>query len=302
MTPRQIILWSSAYLIELVAVIYFTRATVRRVLGALVGGAAAALFGMGAIALSETIGWWRLPFAWPPLILVLLYLGLAISLTPIYLVIWRLSRRFGWRGPAVFIGIVAVIGPPRDYLIAALFPQWIVFAPGVAPILAVSAAYVGMVAVGHVMMRRVAGPARGDQLARRRPEAEITKPSSEEFEQHIGMWRHYNTLRQGKNTGFLSANSILVAIAGLLVKESKTSPLVELISAVALVVCVSWFLLLTRNSAYIDYHRKAAGAGKKLWTPADAGPIPSKWLDRIPSLAFSLLWIGILIFKRSGLI
>src|SRR6267143_418142 len=41
MTTQQIILWACAYLVELVAVIYFTRATEWRVVGALAGGAAA---------------------------------------------------------------------------------------------------------------------------------------------------------------------------------------------------------------------------------------------------------------------
>jgi hypothetical protein len=49
-TTRQIILWACGYLIELVAVVYFTRATVRRVMGALAGGVAAGLLAMGAIA------------------------------------------------------------------------------------------------------------------------------------------------------------------------------------------------------------------------------------------------------------
>ena len=50
MTTRQIILWACAYLIELVAVVYFTRATADRVMGALAGGVAAGLLAMGAIA------------------------------------------------------------------------------------------------------------------------------------------------------------------------------------------------------------------------------------------------------------
>ena len=166
MTTQQIILWTFAYLIELGAVIYFTRATSRRVMGALVGGAAAGLLGMGAIALSEALGWWRIPFAPTPYFLPLFYLGLLISLTPIYLVTWRVARRFGWRGLAVCFCAVAVIGPPRDYLIAATFPKWMVFAPGVAPILADAATYVGMVILGHVVMRLIAGPAREDRLAR----------------------------------------------------------------------------------------------------------------------------------------
>src|SRR3982074_1719417 len=143
MTTQQIILWTFAYLIELGAVIYFTRATARRVIGALAGGAVAGLLGLGAIALCGALGWWRIPFASTPYFLPLFYLGLSISLTPVYLVTWRVARRFGWHGLAVFIGIVMVIGPPRDYLIAAMFPKWMVFAPGVAPIVADAATYVG---------------------------------------------------------------------------------------------------------------------------------------------------------------
>ena len=166
MTTQQIILWSCAYLVELCAVVYFTRPTARRVVGALVGGAAAGLLGLGAIALCKALGWWQIPFASTPYFLPLFYLGLSISLTPIYLVTWRVARRFGWRGLAVFVSVVAIIGPPRDYLIAATFPKWMVFAPGVGPILADGATYVGIVVLGHTVMRLIAGPAGKDQLAR----------------------------------------------------------------------------------------------------------------------------------------
>ena len=168
MTTLEIILWTCAYLVALVAVIYFTRATARRVEGALVGGAAAGLLGMGAIALSEALGWWHIPFVPTLSFFPLFYVGLAISLTPIYLVTWRLARRFGWRGVAVFIGIVTVIGPPRDYLYATTFPRWMVFAPGVLPILADAVTYLGMMTLGHAVMRLIAGPANEDQLARKR--------------------------------------------------------------------------------------------------------------------------------------
>ena len=168
MTTQEIILWTCAYLLEFGAVIYFTRPSARRVAGALAGGASAGLLGLGAIALSEALGWWRIPFASTPSFLPLFYFGLSISLTPVYLVTWRLARRFGWRGLAVFIGFVAVIGPPRDYLIATTFPRWMVFAPGVIPIVADAVTYVGMMALGHATMHSVAGPANGDQLARKR--------------------------------------------------------------------------------------------------------------------------------------
>ena len=166
MTTTEIILWTCAYLVEFGVVIYFTRATARRVVGALLGGASAGLLGLGAIALCEALGWWQIPFSSTPFFLPLFYVGLAISLTPIYLVTWRLARRFRWRGLALFIGSVALIGPPRDYLIAATFPKWMVFAQGVTPILADAVTYVGIVAVGHTVMRLIAGPAIRDQLAR----------------------------------------------------------------------------------------------------------------------------------------
>jgi hypothetical protein len=167
MTPLQLIVVTCLYLVELVVVVYFTRATSRRVVGAFAGGAAVGCFGISAIVLGNALGLWRVPIFWTPYFLALFYLAFAISVTPIYLVTWRLARRFGWRGLAVFIGIVAIIGPPRDYLIAATFPAWMVFAPGVAPILADAVSYVGIVAIGHAVMRLIAGPARDDRLARR---------------------------------------------------------------------------------------------------------------------------------------
>jgi hypothetical protein len=164
MTTGQLIVVTCAYLVELVAVVYFTRATSRRTVGAFVGGAAVALMGMAAIVLGNVLGLWRVPIYWTPYFLMLFYLGFAISVTPIYLVTWRLARRFGWRGLALFIGIVATIGPARDYLFAATFPAWMVFAPGVAPVLADAVTYIGMVALGHAAMRLTAGPAREDRL------------------------------------------------------------------------------------------------------------------------------------------
>jgi len=178
-TRQQIILWACGYLIELVGVVYFTRATTKRVLGALIGGASAGLLGLGAIALCEALDWWRIPFASTPYFLPLFYLGLSISLTPIYLVTWRTARRFGWRGLAVFLCVVAVIGPPRDYLIAATFPKWMVFAPGVAPIVADAVTYVALVVLGHAVMRLVAGPARKDELARMHTRTTLTSDTKD---------------------------------------------------------------------------------------------------------------------------
>ena len=55
---------------------------------------------------------------------------------------------------------------PRDSAVTARFPEWVVFAPGVAPMLAVAATYAGVVVLGHSVMRLIAGPAAADPLAR----------------------------------------------------------------------------------------------------------------------------------------
>lgn len=155
-----------AYVLALAAFAYFTRATARRIVGALVGAAAAGLVALGMIALCEALGWWKLPFVSTAYLWLPLYVGLSISLSPIYLVTWRLTRRFGGRGLTWSLVVVAVVGPPRDYLYAAKYPDWMVFAPGVAPILADLVAYVVIVALGHAVMSLVAGPARADRFAR----------------------------------------------------------------------------------------------------------------------------------------
>jgi hypothetical protein len=166
MTTLQMLLMIGLYAVALVVVIYFTRATARRIVGALAGGAAAALLALGSITLCENLGWWQIPFASTPYFASIFYVGVAITCAPIYLVTWRVARRFGWRGLAVFVAMVAVVGPPRDYLYAVTFPKWMAFSPGAAPILADAATYIGIVVLGHAVMRHVAGPAREDRLAR----------------------------------------------------------------------------------------------------------------------------------------
>jgi fucose 4-O-acetylase-like acetyltransferase len=167
MTTQQLLWFTAGYLFEFVVVAYFTRAKSRRVLGALAGGVVAGLTLIPVIALGNTIGWWQVPLTFTPGFLIMFYIATAISCSPIYLVTWRVARRFGWQGLAVCLIAVAVIGPPRDYLIASMYPEWMIFGQGVSPILADAATYAGFVALGHALMKFVAGPARDDQLARR---------------------------------------------------------------------------------------------------------------------------------------
>ena len=186
MTTQQLHLFNCLYLAVLVVVAFFTRATARRIAGALAGGVAFGVVALGIIALGEEVGWWHMAITWEPYFLTLLLIDFALCAF-IYLITWRIARRFGWRGLAVVVIVAAVIGPPRDYWYMARFPEWGAYGPGVAPVLAISATYVVMVVVGHGVMRLVAGPARGSPLARR--PWETAEPSAAaDPARHVAFW------------------------------------------------------------------------------------------------------------------
>lgn len=166
MTTGQLILMISLYLAAFATVIYLTRPKVPRIAGALCGGAVFGVVALLAVALGETQRWWRVPKTGSSHFHLLFWIGLAVSSASVYLITWRVARRFGGGGLAVFALAAAAIGPPRDYGIAAVFPNWIVFSPGIAPVLAVATIYALLVVVGHAVMRLVAGPAQDDSLAR----------------------------------------------------------------------------------------------------------------------------------------
>ena len=89
------------------------RATARRIAGALTGGVTFGVVALGIIALGEEEGWWHMAITWEPYFLSLLVINFALCAF-IYLITWRIARRFGWRGLAVVVLVVAVIGAPRN--------------------------------------------------------------------------------------------------------------------------------------------------------------------------------------------
>jgi hypothetical protein len=165
MTTHQLHLFNALYLVVFVVVAVVTRATMRRIAGALAGGVAAGAVALGLVMVGEWAGWWHMAIPWEPYPLTVMLIGLPL-IGFIFLITWRITRRFGWRGLAVASVVAAVIGPPRDYWYMRHFPEWGSYAPGVAPVFAISAIYVAVVLVGHAVMRVVAGPARQDRLAR----------------------------------------------------------------------------------------------------------------------------------------
>ena len=167
MTTQFILIAATCvYLVVMVVTAYLTRATRRRVTGALIGGAAVALVGVGVESLAHAMGWWRYPGVetayGPPLI----YPFVILLFATLSLVGWRVTRRFGWRGQAAFLGAVTVLGTLRDYRVAASLPDFIVFAPGIGTVFVDAACWAGLLAFAQAMMHLVAGPVRGDPLTR----------------------------------------------------------------------------------------------------------------------------------------
>jgi hypothetical protein len=166
MTTHQLHVFNLAYLIGFAIVAFLTRARARRIAGAVAGGVASGFGALGIVTLGERAGWWHFTIRWEPYFLTLLLLGVAVS-GFIFLISWRIARRFGGRGLAFFGAFMALIGPPRDYWYMRQFPEWGHYAPGIAPVLAISATYVSVLLIGHGVMWLVAGPSREDRLGRR---------------------------------------------------------------------------------------------------------------------------------------
>ena len=132
MTIQQIYLFTALYVIVMAVVTLITRATSRRIAGALAGGAAAGVAMLGIVAIGESAGWWHFVMQWEPYFLTLSCIGV-IPCGFVFLITWRIARRFGGLGLVFALFAVAIIGPIRDYRYMAMFPEWGVYAAGLAP-------------------------------------------------------------------------------------------------------------------------------------------------------------------------
>ena len=165
-TIQQLHIFNALYLILLVVVVILTRASLRRIVGALGGTFAAGAAGIVVIVICERVGWWHFTMHWEPY--YLFQFGISVALGAfVFLLTWRLARRFGGRGLAIALLLAALLGPFRDSAYMAMFPEWGYYAPGIAPMLAISVAYVVIGVVGHGLMRVISGPSTADPLARR---------------------------------------------------------------------------------------------------------------------------------------
>jgi hypothetical protein len=157
-----LILASCVYLSLLVALIYFSKANTRRVVGAVAGGAAVALVGTGVEAYAHAQGWWKYTSDDSPIGPVGMYPAIVVIFAFLALIGWIVTRRFAWRGTAAFLGALAVVGTVRDYAVGAKLLGLIVFAPGALVAIIDGLLWAGLTALAMAVMRLVSGPARND--------------------------------------------------------------------------------------------------------------------------------------------
>jgi len=150
--------------ILLIAVAILARARTRRIVGAVAGGLVVGVVALGIIALGEKAQLWHFVIPWEPYFLAHLVVDFSLCAF-VFLIMWRVVRRFGSRGFGMTIIIAALIGPLRDYWYMAHFPEWGAYASGASPVLAISVTYVLLIVLGYGVMRLVGGPARADRLA-----------------------------------------------------------------------------------------------------------------------------------------
>jgi hypothetical protein len=136
------------------------RPSARRTVAALAGGLAAALVGVVIEAVAHQQGFWhyteRDSAVGPALIHPLNTIVFAL----IALIAWRIGRRFGARGQAIYVGAVAIVSPPGDYAVAVQRFGLITIGPGVSLALVALmdvAAWGILSTVALAIMQRVAG-------------------------------------------------------------------------------------------------------------------------------------------------
>jgi len=285
MSPQQVLLVGiGVHLVYLCAAIYFTRATARRALGAVAGGVVVAAVGFGVELACQALGLWHYPSDDTGRGPLLMYPALALLWATLALIGWRVVRRFGWRGEAVFLAAVAVLGTLRDYFVAGQALGTISLAPGVTTVLVELVCWAGQTALAQAVMWPVAGPAGADRLAPR--PWEQAEPSAAVVRR---TWMVYLYLA-------IAIIGEVVATSALKASESFTKPL-----PILLVVAGGWvafyFLSVCLESMSVGVvYAMWSGLGIVLVTAAAAilyKQVPDVWAI----VGMALIVAGVLVLN-----
>ena len=155
---------------------YLTRATFRRAMGSLAGGAVFTVVWIIKLRVDYAMGWWRSAFPETPEPLMLFSLPAAFLVIMMggglfFLVSWRATRRFGWAGQVVMLLALPIDLAIRDRVWWQHLMRILVATPGIGPVLGDAAFFAVGLVLGYVVMRLIAGPAGKDPLARTRSAA-----------------------------------------------------------------------------------------------------------------------------------
>ncbi len=152
---------------------YLTRAMSCRAVGSLGGGAVFAAVWMIKWKVDYAMGWWRTAFPETPDPLMLfslpvMFLTIALFGGVVFLISWRVTRRFGWAGQVVMFGVAPFYFAVRDRIWWQHLMKIMVATPGMGPVLGDAAFFAVGLVLGQIVMRLIAGPAEKDLLARTR--------------------------------------------------------------------------------------------------------------------------------------
>jgi serine/threonine protein kinase len=151
--------------------VYVSRAPFLRAMGCLAGGAVFTIVWVIKLRVDYATGWWRSAFPETPEPLMLLSLPIALLVIMmgsgvLFLISWRVARRFGWAGQVAMLLGAPIYLATRDRVWWQHFMRMMVATPGVGPVLGDAAFFLVGLVLGYVAMRLIAGPARNDLLAR----------------------------------------------------------------------------------------------------------------------------------------
>src|SRR6516165_6377660 len=287
MSPQQVLLVGiGVHLVYLCAAIYFTRATARRALGAVAGGVVVAAVGFGVELACQALGLWHYPSDDTGRGPLLMYPALALLWATLALIGWRVVRRFGWRGEAVFLAAVAVLGTLRDYFVAGQALGTISLAPGVTTVLVELVCWAGQTALAQAVMWPVAGPAGADRLAPR--PWEQAEPSAT-ADRGRDSWMVYLYLA-------IAIIGEVVATSALKASESFTKPLPSLLVMVGYGVAFYFLSVCLESMSVGVVYAMWSGLGVVLVTAAAAilyQQVPDVWA----AVGMALIVAGVLVLN-----
>jgi len=147
------------YSIILIALTIWWRPGWRRFVALMCGTLAVAVVGPLIEAVAHRAGFWRYTLDSDTLIGPLLFYPLGmLSFFLMGLIAWRIGRRWGMRGQAVYLAVIAVTGPVRDYFEADRWFHIMRFGPGILPIVWDLFAWLALLSIIIVVSEKIGGP------------------------------------------------------------------------------------------------------------------------------------------------